>query len=118
MASFKIKNNKILNIIIMTNLSQDQWWEQCQADEKAVILDVRQADEVEEKAIPGAVNIDIYLGQGFLDEVEALDKSKHYYIYCKSGGRSNQACLLMEQLGFENTFNLLGGITEWEGPTV
>lgn len=100
------------------NLSQEQWWEKCQEDPNAVILDVRTEEEVEEVAIPGAINIDIYKGQGFLDEVEALDKSKNYYVYCKAGGRSNQACLLMGQLGFENTYNLLGGITEWEGPTV
>ncbi|MDR2221743.1 MAG: rhodanese-like domain-containing protein [Flavobacteriaceae bacterium] len=100
------------------NLDQQQWWEQYQQDENAVILDVRTEDEVEEVAIPGAINIDIYKGQGFLDAVEQLDKNKNYYVYCKAGGRSNQACLLMGQMGFENTFNLLGGITEWEGPVV
>lgn len=100
------------------NLSQEQWWEKYQEDDNAVILDVRTIEEVEEVAIPNALHIDIYKGQGFLDEIEQLDKSKNYFVYCKSGGRSNQACLLMGQLGFENTFNLLGGITEWEGPTV
>lgn len=98
------------------NLSQEQWWEQCQNDVEAVILDVRTEDEVGEKSIPNAINIDIYKGQEFLDELEKLDKNKNYYVYCKAGGRSNQACLLMGQLGFENTFNLLGGISEWEGP--
>lgn len=102
----------------MMNLSQEQWWEQYQENPDAVILDVRTEEEVEEKAIPNSINIDIYKGQGFLDALEELDKTKHYFVYCKAGGRSNQACLLMEQLGFENTFNLLGGITEWEGPTI
>ena len=98
------------------NLAQEQWWQQYQDDTNAVILDVRTEEEVEESSIPNSINIDIYKGQGFLDEVNNLDKNKSYYIYCKSGGRSNQACLLMGQLGFENTFNLLGGITEWTGP--
>ncbi len=100
----------------MMNLSQEQWWEQYQADSNAIILDVRTDEEVEERSIPESIHIDIYKGQGFLDEVNALDKNKNYYVYCKSGGRSNQACLLMGQMGFENTFNLLGGITEWTGP--
>ncbi len=100
------------------DLQQEQWWENYQNDADAIILDVRTEEEVEEKAIPNAVNIDIYLGQGFLDAIEELDKTKNYYVYCKSGGRSNQACLLMKSLGFENVNNLLGGITEWEGPTV
>ncbi|MHC5354115.1 rhodanese-like domain-containing protein [Myroides sp. LJL115] len=102
----------------MMNLTQEQWLEELQKDTNAVILDVRTQEEVEEKSIPNAINIDIYKGQGFLDALEQLDKDKSYYVYCKSGGRSNQACLLMGQLGFEKTFNLLGGITEWEGPTV
>jgi len=100
------------------DLQQEQWWENYQNDADAIILDVRTEEEVEEKAIPNAVHIDIYLGQGFLDAIEELDKRKNYYVYCKSGGRSNQACLLMKSLGFENVNNLLGGITEWEGPTV
>lgn len=100
------------------NLSQEQWWENFQQDENAVILDVRTIDEFEEIAIPNSLNIDIYKGQEFLDEVNKLDKNKNYYVYCKAGGRSNQACLLMNQLGFDKTFNLLGGITEWTGPIV
>ncbi len=100
------------------NLSQEQWWENFQQDENAVILDVRTVDEFEEIAIPNSLNIDIYKGQDFLDEVNKLDKTKNYYVYCKAGGRSNQACLLMNQLGFDKTFNLLGGITEWTGPVV
>jgi rhodanese-related sulfurtransferase len=36
-------------------------------------------------------------------------------VYCKAGGRSAQACAIMNQLGFEKTYNLLGGFTEWEG---
>lgn len=97
------------------NLAQEQWWQQYQEDTNAVILDVRTEEEVEESRIPNSINIDIYKGQGFLDELEKLDKNKSYYVYCKSGGRSNQACLLMGQLGFEKAYNLLGGITEWTG---
>lgn len=100
----------------MMNLSQEQWWEQFQNDKNGVILDVRTEEEFGEVAIPNAINVDIYKGQGFLDEIEALDKNKNYYVYCKAGGRSNQACLLMKNLGFEKTYNLLGGIEEWEGP--
>ncbi|WP_430612406.1 rhodanese-like domain-containing protein [Flavobacterium sp. JP2137] len=100
------------------NLSQEQWWENFQQDENAVILDVRTEEEFEEIAIPNSLNIDIYKGQGFLDEINKLDKDKKYYVYCKAGGRSNQACLLMNQLGFESTYNLLGGISDWTGPVV
>ncbi|MBT8296082.1 MAG: rhodanese-like domain-containing protein [Gramella sp.] len=101
----------------MKELSQEEWREQLQNDDKAVILDVRTEEEVEDGYIPDAKNIDIYKGQGFINEVEKLDKSKHYYIYCRSGKRSSQACTLLDQMGFSETYNLLGGFSEWEGET-
>ena len=96
------------------NLEQEVWSDQLKNDTNAVILDVRTEDEFNEGLIPGAINIDIYQGQGFINAVEELDKSKNYYVYCRSGGRSGQACSIMSQLGFENAFNLLGGIMNWE----
>ena len=99
----------------MSDLSQEEWAEQLEADGNAVILDVRTEEEMEEGYIPNALNIDIYLGQGFLDEIEKLDKSKNYYVYCRSGNRSRQACALMNQAGIPNAYNLEGGIIEWEG---
>ncbi|WP_338731205.1 rhodanese-like domain-containing protein [Mangrovimonas cancribranchiae] len=99
----------------MADLTQDQWLAQLSEDDNAIILDVRTQEEVEGGIIPNAKHIDIYMGQGFINEVEKLDKSKNYYIYCRSGNRSGQACAIMNQLGFTNTHNLLGGFSEWEG---
>ncbi|TRW23950.1 rhodanese-like domain-containing protein [Flavobacterium zepuense] len=100
------------------NISQEQWWEDAQNDSNAVILDVRTEDEWNEGIIPGAINIDIYKGQGFIDALEELDKSKTYYVYCRSGARSGNACNVMNQLGFEKAYNLSGGIMQWQGPVV
>jgi rhodanese-related sulfurtransferase len=97
------------------NLSQNEWTSQLEADENAVILDVRTDEECMDGIIPGAINIDIYKGQGFIYKLEELDKSKNYYVYCKAGGRSAQACHIMNELGFENAYNLLGGFMNWEG---
>lgn len=99
----------------MADLTQNDWALQSKNDGNAVVLDVRTDDEVEEGKIPNAIHIDIYKGQGFIDEVDQLDKSKTYYVYCRSGKRSAQACNVMKQLGFEHTHNLLGGILEWTG---
>ena len=97
------------------NLSQQDWISQLEADTNAVILDVRTEDECNEGIIPNAIMIDIYKGQGFIYQVEELEKNKNYYVYCKAGGRSAQACAVMNQLGFENTFNLEGGFMQWKG---
>ncbi|MDI9311924.1 MAG: rhodanese-like domain-containing protein [Limnohabitans sp.] len=98
------------------NLTQENWWSKLQEDENAVVLDVRTADECLEGVIPNAINIDIYKGQGFIYQVDELDKSKNYYVYCKAGGRSAQACNIMSQMGFATTYNLMGGFSEWDGP--
>lgn len=97
------------------DLSQEEWAEQLATDDNAFVLDVRTPNEVEEGYIPKAENIDIYLGQGFLDALEELDKSKNYYVYCRSGNRSAQACAIMNSVGFESTYNLEGGFVNWEG---
>lgn len=99
------------------NLSQQDWLEKLENDNNAVILDVRTEDEWNDGIIPNAINIDIYKGQGFIYAVEELDKTKNYYVYCKAGSRSQQACAIMNELGFENTFNLTGGFMQWKGET-
>ena len=100
------------------DLKQNDWLEQSEADSNAVILDVRTDEEWNDGIIPDAIHIDIYKGQGFIYELDQLDKSKNYYVYCKAGGRSGQACNIMQQMGFENTYNLVGGIMQWQGNVV
>ncbi len=99
----------------MADLSQEDWAKQLESNNNAVILDVRTPDEVDEGVIPNAIHIDIHKGQGFIDELETLDKEKTYYVYCRSGARSAQACAIMEQIGFNKSYNLLGGIMNWQG---
>ncbi|MEM9001423.1 MAG: rhodanese-like domain-containing protein [Bacteroidota bacterium] len=102
----------------MSDLTQEEWATKLENDDNAFVLDVRTPEEVEDGYIPTATNIDIYLGQGFLDGIEMLDRSKNYYVYCRSGNRSGQACAIMKSVGFENAYNLMGGFTEWEGEVI
>lgn len=100
------------------DLSQQDWVLQLKQDQNAVIVDVRTKEECSEGMIANAINIDIYEGQGFIYKIEELEKAKNYYVYCKVGGRSAQACSVMNQLGFENTYNLIGGMMNWTGDVV
>jgi rhodanese-related sulfurtransferase len=99
----------------MADLTQKEWTKQLSQSNNAIVLDVRTLDEVNEGVIPNAMHIDIFKGQGFIDEVEQLPKDKTYFVYCRSGRRSAQACDVMQKLGFKETYNLLGGILEWDG---
>lgn len=77
----------------------------------SVILDVRTPSEFNSGNIPGAINIDI-MSYEFHDKIAELDKSKTYFIYCRSGNRSGQACNIMSDMGYK-TYNLVGGIGAW-----
>ena len=99
----------------MINLSETEWVKLHDESEESVIIDVRTDDEFSTGYIEGAVNIDFYMGNKFISEIDKLDKSKSYFIYCKSGARSGQTCELMKQKGFKNVYNLEGGILGWTG---
>jgi rhodanese-related sulfurtransferase len=100
------------------DLSQEEWTSKLSLDENAIVLDVRTEEECEEGIIPNAIQNDIFKGQGFIYKLEELDKTKNYYVYCKAGSRSSQACAIMQQLGFETTYNLNGGFSNWNGEVV
>ena len=99
----------------MINLSETEWVKLNDDSEESVIIDVRTDDEFSTGYIEGAVNIDFYMGSKFISEIDKLDKSKSYFIYCKSGARSGQTCELMKQKGFKKVYNLEGGILGWTG---
>lgn len=99
----------------MQELTQEKWREELNKSEKAVILDVRKPEECAEGVIPNAIEVDILNPDHFMSKIEKLDKDKDYFIYCRSGNRSGQACNIMEQMGFSSTHNLLGGMLEWNG---
>lgn len=102
----------------MVELTETAWNESRLADPSSVILDVRTPEEFEEKHIPGAKLINIREPQAFMEQVQALSKDQSYFIYCRSGTRSAQACQLIDQLGVVETYNLKGGILDWSGEVV
>jgi rhodanese-related sulfurtransferase len=99
----------------MNNLDQKEWVALMEETPDAILLDVRTEEEYESGYIKGAQLIDIRQPQEFMDAIQALDKDKSYFVYCRSGARSGQACQLLGQLGIASAFNLDGGIKAWTG---
>ena len=84
------------------------------------ILDVRTPGEFRTGHIENAVNLDFYAAD-FEDQLNNLDKTNKYLVYCRSGNRSGQAMKIMQSLDFREVYNLSYGITDWEAsgyPTV
>lgn len=82
-----------------------------EAGEKVNLIDVREVDEVCAGHIPGIVNIPLSLLECRMHE---LHKNQHYYMICRSGGRSGQATAFLESHGFDVT-NMTGGMLNWAG---
>ncbi|OGY21206.1 MAG: sulfurtransferase [Candidatus Woykebacteria bacterium GWB1_45_5] len=85
-----------------------------------VIIDVRTPPEYAPEHLEKATNLD-YSSGSFRSELEKLDKNEIYLIYCRSGNRSKKALVVMRELGFNEVYNMLGGITAWTNsgfPTV
>ncbi len=82
------------------------------SDPEVVTIDVRMPDEVERGYIQGA-DLFIDLFGDFRNEVSTLDTSKTYLVYCASGGRSEDACKKLSEMGFAHLYNLEGGVEGW-----
>jgi len=94
-----------------TDLSGTEFKEKFTATPGAVLVDVRTAGEYRSGSIKGAINID-FLSPTFQKEFLKLSKSKPYFLFCRSGGRSAQACSMLAKEGY-TVYNLDGGIGEW-----
>lgn len=100
----------------LVNLDSGSFETQMNADKDAVLIDVRTKTEHMQQRIPNSMLLDIMHPQ-FVNELDKLDRSKSYYLYCRSGNRSYHAARQMVSMGFEKVFNLEPGIIGWYGPT-
>lgn len=80
---------------------------------EAVVLDVRTPKERFEEGFI-TENLINFEDPDFSSQIEELDKDKIYLLYCKTGGRSKNACHVMRSKGFERVVDLDGGISRWK----
>ncbi|MDF2379704.1 MAG: rhodanese-like domain-containing protein [Candidatus Gracilibacteria bacterium] len=78
------------------------------------LIDIRTLEEINKGKIKNtALEIDFY-AETFKNDINSLDKSKKYLVYCRSGNRSGKTMSLMKELNFENAYHLSGGIMAYE----
>jgi len=94
----------------LTPLEVARRWPEGRNGQAVVMLDVREADEVERAAIPGAFHVPMGEVPARLDQ---LPKDKPIVVFCHAGGRSRRVAQFLAGHGFDQVFNLEGGIEAW-----
>src|SRR6218665_1433722 len=97
----------------MTTITAEQLKARLDAGENLILVDVREPHEHAEFNIGGTL---VPLGKIQAMQTDELDELKNdeIILYCRSGNRSGQACLIMETMGFSNVTNLTGGMLDWQ----
>jgi len=96
----------------MQTITAEEVKSRLKAGEKLNLVDVREPNENTDFNIGGRL---VPLGKIQTMQTDQLDdlKDSEIIVYCRSGNRSGQACLILETMGFQNVKNLTGGMLKW-----
>ena len=110
---------KIFLLFIFFNQNKDihidptDAYNQLNSNQDIILIDVRTEEEIRISKISGSINID-FDSKSFYDSLLTLNKSKKYFIYCRSGRRSTITVNYMRENGFHESYNVDGGINSWK----
>lgn len=76
----------------------------------ALLVDVREADELTVVRVPGAVHVPL---SNFAEASRALPADRELLLFCASGRRSLVAAEFLQRHGHVQVANIVGGIIEW-----
>lgn len=96
----------------MQTIRIEELHDRLQSGESVCLVDVREPHEHAEYNIGGVLHPLGQIMQADVDELEPM-KDKEMVIYCRSGNRSGQACMMLEAMGFSQVKNLVGGMLAW-----
>ncbi len=98
---------------MMQSMSVEELHERIRKGEKINLLDVREASEYEVYHLGGEL---IPLGEVMRMNLNSIEdrRDEEWVVHCKSGKRSLQACLYLQQAGFTRLYNLEGGAEAWK----
>lgn len=111
-----ISDSQSTNPSKATVLTAEEAKKRLDADKEIIIVDVRTKEEYVEKHIPNALLLPV----DSISEMAATvipDKTKTYFIYCRSGNRSATAGSMLIQMGYTSIYDF-GGIKDWPYETV
>lgn len=79
----------------------------------ALVVDVRPAADFAQGHVINAINIPF---NGFKNQIGTLQKHKErpIVVNCRSGSQSSAACQQLRKAGFQDVYNLSGGLMAWQ----
>lgn len=96
--------------MIVRELTPTEFAARAEVKPEPVLLDVREAWELEIARVESALHIPMGELPGRLDE---LAKDRDIVVLCRSGGRSAQVVRFLQQQGYSRVWNLAGGVLAW-----
>lgn len=97
----------------MKSITVEELKAKADAGQKFNLIDCREPHEYAESHMGGKL---IPLGKIQTMQVEEIEdlKNEPVIMQCRSGRRSMMACMVLDQMGFKDTYNLEGGILAWQ----
>lgn len=86
--------------------------EKMEANKDLILIDCREENEWNELNIPGASLMPLSQFEVMAEDMTTAHETP-IYIHCRSGKRSLKACQILQGEGFENLYNVEGGILAW-----
>ena len=93
----------------LNNLEPADFLRKLSQSSSPLLIDVRTPDEFASGSLPHALNLD-FLGATFWEGFDALDKTQATFVFCRSSRRSTRTAMLMKNGGFQEVYNLEGGL--------
>ena len=97
----------------MKNITVEELKQKIDSGEKINLIDCREPHEYAEANLGGKL---VPLSKIQTMQIEVIEdlKNEEVIVHCRSGQRSMMACMVLDQLGFTNTYNVVGGILDWQ----
>lgn len=95
----------------LKNLNPADFLSAIQHQKDAILIDVRTPAEFDAGTLSKAINMD-FLGDNYWEIFDQIDQSKPVFVFCRSGRRSVRTATFMKNGGFQEVYNLDGGLNE------
>ncbi len=77
------------------------------------VIDIRDAASYNRGHIAGAINVPM---DSLRDRIDAIGRDKKVVLVCYSGHTSRMAAEFLVSRGYDNIWNMIGGMAAWRGP--